>query len=247
MHLPASDFFYRGEPVEGLTRVHIISSYLHHEIIRAGLREIAQYETGYETKKDIDVVGFENVLVPRGRALETSLNERDVAYEGEIFRGHSAVTDRVAIWRSNITVVQSHALPVHPFDSHKRLLAILNDRSYISHEPPGDVLILNGHEWGRCFLSIPLGKPRYDDGKATEERNILRHSMQQDPHHKPEDWEGFLRSKRDTRIQHHRASHDELTNTIYNDTASARPSGLTATVPNPPYPALQPRHHGHSL
>ncbi|KAK0433288.1 hypothetical protein EV421DRAFT_2040296 [Armillaria borealis] len=186
----------------------------------------------------IDVVGFENVPVPRGRALETSLNEKDAAYEGEIFRGHSAVTDRVAIWRSDITVIQSHALPVHPFDSHKRLLAILNDRSYISHEPPGDALTLNAREWGRCFLSTPLGKPRYDDGKATEERNILWHSMQQDPHHKPEDWEGFLRSKRDKMIQHHRASHDELTNTICNDTAAEPSESVSSASASPPWARL---------
>ncbi|PBK90504.1 hypothetical protein ARMGADRAFT_1014608 [Armillaria gallica] len=71
--------------------------------------------------------------------------------------------------------------------------------------------------------------------------------MRQDPHHKPEDWESFLRSKRDKGIQHHRTSHNELTNTIYNYTASANPSGLTTTVLNPPYLPLQPHHHEHSL
>ncbi len=153
----------------------------------------------------------------------------------------------MATWRSNITVVQSHVPPVHPFNSHKRLLVILNDRSYISHEPPDDAPTLNAREWDRCFPSTALGKPRYDDRKATAERNILWHNMRQNPYHEREEWEDFMQSRRNSEIRHHRASHDELTNTIYNDTASARPSGLTTTVPNPPYLPLQPHHHGHRL
>ncbi|PBK90532.1 hypothetical protein ARMGADRAFT_1166886 [Armillaria gallica] len=136
------------------------------------------------------------------KVLESLLNERDAAYEGEIPRCHSAATDRVATRRSNITVVQSRAPPVQPFDSHKCLLAILNDRPYISHERPDDAPTLNACEWDRCFPSTALRKSRYDDRKATAERNILCHNMRQNPYHKREDWEDFMQSKRNSEIRH---------------------------------------------
>ncbi|PBK62490.1 hypothetical protein ARMSODRAFT_964170, partial [Armillaria solidipes] len=51
-----------------------------------------------------------------------------------------------------------------------------------------------------------------------------------------------LRSKRDNRTQHHRASRDEPKNTIYDNTASISPSGLTTTTPSQSYPPPQFHH-----
>ncbi len=150
-------------------------------------------------------------------------------------------------WQPGGTVTQSHTPHVHPFDSHKRLLAILNDRPYLSLEPPDDTPTFNARECNRCFLSTLLVLPYYDDRKATEKRNILWHDMRHDPHHESEDWEDFKQSKRNSESQHYRTSHDELAKTIFNNTASAGPSGLTTTVPNHSFPSLQPRHHRHSL
>ncbi len=49
-------------------------------------------------------------------------------------------------WQPGGTVIQSYTPHVHPFDSHKRLLAILNDRPYISLEPPDDAPTFNARE-----------------------------------------------------------------------------------------------------
>ncbi|KAK0221107.1 hypothetical protein EDD85DRAFT_941536 [Armillaria nabsnona] len=162
----------------------------------------------------IDVVCLENALVLRGRALETLLNERDAVYEGESFPSPTE-------WQPGGTVIQSHTPHVHPFDSHKCLLAILNDRPYISLEPPDDAPTFDARECNRCFLSTLLVLPCYDDRKATEKRNILWHDMRQDPHHESEDWKDFRQSKRNSESQHYRTSHDELAKTTFNHSWAA--------------------------
>ncbi|PBK90517.1 hypothetical protein ARMGADRAFT_1032523 [Armillaria gallica] len=163
----------------------------------------------------IDVVCLENALVLSRRALETLVNKRDAAYEGESFNGE-VIQPSPTEWQPGGTVIQSHTPHVHPFDSHKRLLAILNDRPYISLEPPDDAPTFNVRGCNR---------------KATEKRNILWYGMRQDPHHESEDWEDFKQSKRNSESQHYRTSHDELAKTIFNNTASAGPSRLTTTLP----------------
>ncbi len=126
----------------------------------------------------------------RERALETSLNGRDamlLVYEGEVLvsalnsiiwrvhweqNNHVAVTERVTAWRSEISVAQNYAPPVHPFDSEQRLLVIPNDRPYIAPDTPDDALALDTREYDRWFLFTLLGKPRYDNKKASKERDV---------------------------------------------------------------------------
>ncbi|SJL13986.1 uncharacterized protein ARMOST_17438 [Armillaria ostoyae] len=199
------------------------------------------------TYKLIDLFGFENVTAFRNRAMENPLNEREammLAYEGEVLNNHVAVTERVAAWKSEISVVQSHAPPVHPFDSEQRLLAILNNTPYVPPDIPDDAPTLDPREYDRWLLLTLLGKPRYDDKKASKERNIRWHHMRQDPHREPEDWADFLRSKRDNEVQHHRAGRDEPSDNIYVNMSPVSPSGLTTTMPSLSYPPPQP-HHWH--
>ncbi len=208
-------------------------------------------------RSQIDAFGFENVRMLRMRALENSLDQRGammLAYEGKVLvselnwrahweqNNHVAVTERVTVWRNTVTVARSHAPPVHLFDSEQRLLAILNDRPYIPPDIPDDAPTLDTHDYDRWFLLTLLGKPRYDDKKASKERNIRWHRMRQDPHHEPEDWADFLHRKRDNEARHHRASRDEPTNDIYDNMPSASPLGLTMTMPSQSYPPLQPHH-----
>ncbi|KAK0221145.1 hypothetical protein EDD85DRAFT_862034, partial [Armillaria nabsnona] len=77
-----------------------------------------------------------------------------------------------------------------------------------------------------------LGKPHYDDRKASEERKILWRLTHHDPYTEPDDWENFIQGKKNERTQNHRASRDKPTNTIYDNTASISPSGLTTTMPS---------------
>ncbi|KAG7446152.1 uncharacterized protein BT62DRAFT_155813 [Guyanagaster necrorhizus] len=140
------------------------------------------------------------------------------------------VTEQVMAWRSNIDVVPNHAPPIHPFDSHRRLLSILNDSSYDPSEVPDDTPTLNAHEWDRWFLLTLLGKQRYDDRKASEERELLWRAIQHDPLTDPNDWLDFMRSKRDDETQHHRAMRDEQTNEIYDNMTSISPSALATMM-----------------
>ncbi|SJL13959.1 uncharacterized protein ARMOST_17411 [Armillaria ostoyae] len=192
----------------------------------------------------IDLPGLGNVTAFRNRAMKIPLNERELmmlAYEGEVLM---TVTERVTAWRSAITVARSHAPPVHPFDSEQRLLAILNNMPYIPPNVPDDAPTLDAHDYDRWFLLTLLGKPRYDDKKASKERNIRWHRMRQDPHHEPEDWADFIRRKRDDEAQHHRASRDEPNNVIYDHMSPVGPSGLTTTMPSQSNPPPQ-SHHRH--
>ncbi|PBK62468.1 hypothetical protein ARMSODRAFT_980734 [Armillaria solidipes] len=171
----------------------------------------------------IDLFGYENVLYFRDKAMESPLNERAVmllACEGEVLRNHTAVCDRVTAWRNNVTVVPSHAPPIHPFDSHRRVFSFLNDEPYNPGEAPDDAPTLDAGDYERWLLLTVLGKPRHDDRKASEGRNILWRLVHHDPRTEPYDWEDFRHSKRDDRTRHHRASRDERTNAIYDNTAS---------------------------
>ncbi len=131
-----------------------------------------------------------------------------------------------------------------PIRLHRRVFSFLNDELYNPGEVPDDAPIVDAHEYNRWFLLTLLGKPRYDDRKASEEWKILWRMVQHDPYTEPDDWEDFLRSKRDKMAQNHRARRDEPTNTIYNNIATVSPSGLTTTMPSQLYPLLQP-HHWH--
>ncbi|KAK0221097.1 hypothetical protein EDD85DRAFT_983313 [Armillaria nabsnona] len=206
----------------------------------------------------IDLFGFGNVTAFRSRAMENPLSQREammLAYEGEVLNwrahwgqnNHVAVTEHVTAWRSAITVAQSHVSPVHPFDSQKRLLAILN-RLYVPHKAPDGAPTLDTSEYDQRFLLTFLGKPRYDDKKASKEQNIRWHRMRQDPHHKPKYWadSDFLHSKRDDETQHHHPSRDEPANSIYVnvtgrpigvDDDDAKPTVSSASAP-PPAPAI---------
>ncbi|PBK90502.1 hypothetical protein ARMGADRAFT_1082752 [Armillaria gallica] len=181
----------------------------------------------------INLIDFANVTMFRDRAMEAPLNERDIlllACEGEVLRNHAAVSDHVTTWRDNVAVEPIRAPPIHPFDSHRRVFSFLNDEPYIPSEVLDDVPALDAHEYDRWFLLTLLGKPRYDDRKVSEKRKILWRLVHHDPYTEPDDWEDFLRSKRDNRTQHHRASRDEPTDMIYDNTASVSPSGLTTTM-----------------
>ncbi|KAG7441047.1 uncharacterized protein BT62DRAFT_556025 [Guyanagaster necrorhizus] len=145
-------------------------------------------------------------------------------------------------WRSNIDVVPSHAPPMHPFDSDQRRLSILNDGSYVPGEAPDDAPTLNAREWDRWFLLTLLGKQRYDDRKASEEREVLWHAIHHDPLTEPNDWLDFMCSKRDDETQHHRTSRDEHPNNIYDNMTSVSPSGLATTMPDHSYPPPLPHH-----
>ncbi len=137
-------------------------------------------------------------------------------------------------------VVPSHAPPIRPFDSHRRVFSYLNDEPYTPGEAPDDAPTLDtlAHEYDRWFLLTLLGKCR----KASEGRKILWRLVHHDPYTEPNDWEDFLRSKRDNRTQHHRASRDEPKNTIYDNMASVGPLGLTTMMPNQSYSPPQSHH-----
>ncbi|KAK0221141.1 hypothetical protein EDD85DRAFT_1028373 [Armillaria nabsnona] len=188
----------------------------------------------------IEVFGFETVVAFRNRAIESPLEERGallLACEGEVLRNHAAVSDRVTAWRNKITVVPSHVPPVHPFDEHRRVFSFLNDEPYTPGKAPDDTPTLDSREYDRWFLLTLLGKPHYDDRKASEGRKILWRLMQHDPYTEPDDWENFLRSKRDERTQHHHASHDEPTNHIYNNMPSVSPLGVDDDDAKPVVPS----------
>ncbi|KAK0446966.1 uncharacterized protein EV420DRAFT_1714433 [Desarmillaria tabescens] len=181
--------------------------------------------------------------------IQRSMVTNDAACEGEVLRthwewkNHSAIVVRVTACRNNIPIVPSHAPPIHPFDSHRSLLAILNNKPYVPGEIPKDAPTLRTGEYIRWFLLTLLGNFRYDDRKAWEEREVFwrRVQLQHDPHTEPDDWEDFMRSRRDEKTQNCRASRDRQTNTIYDNMASVSPSGLTTTTPN-----LSPQpHHWH--
>ncbi|KAG7439683.1 uncharacterized protein BT62DRAFT_695296 [Guyanagaster necrorhizus] len=154
------------------------------------------------------------------------------------------VTEQVTAWRSNIDVVPSRTPLMHPFDSHRRMLSILNDRPYIPREAPHDAPPLDASEWDRRFLLTLLDKQRYDNRKAEEERELFWCIVTHNPLAEPNDWEDFVHSKKDDMTQHHRGSRDEPSNTIYNNTASVSPSGWTTMMPNHLYPPPPP-HHQH--
>ncbi|PBK62487.1 hypothetical protein ARMSODRAFT_1024898 [Armillaria solidipes] len=193
----------------------------------------------------IKVFGFETVVAFRDRATERPLNKRGallLACERDVLRNHAAVNDRVTAWRNNVSVVPNHTPPIHPFDSHRRVFSFLNDEPYTPGETTDDAPTLDAREYDRWFLLTLLGKPRYDGRKALEERKILWRLVHHDPYTEPDDWEDFMRSKRDNRTQRHRASRDEPTNHVYSNTASVSPSGLTTTMPSQSYPPPQPHY-----
>ncbi|KAK0221138.1 hypothetical protein EDD85DRAFT_861991 [Armillaria nabsnona] len=111
----------------------------------------------------------------------------------------------------------------------------------MSYIPPGkvpdDAPTLRAHEYERWLLLTLLGKPRHDDRKASEERKILWRLVHHDPYMEPDNWEDFIRSKKNERTQNHHASRDEPTNTIYDNTAFINLSGLTTTIPSPVVPS----------
>ncbi|KAK0468888.1 hypothetical protein IW261DRAFT_1426082 [Armillaria novae-zelandiae] len=99
----------------------------------------------------INLFGVGNVAAWRKRVMGYPMYERDammLAYEGEVLnwrahwkqRDHVAVTERVTTWRSQILVIQGHALPVHPFESEQRFLASLNNPPYTPSDGPDDAL-----------------------------------------------------------------------------------------------------------
>ncbi len=145
-------------------------------------------------------------------------------------------------WRNNVAVVPSHTPPIHPFNLHRRVFAFLNDKPYTTGEVPDDPPTLDGREYDMWFVLILLGKPHYDDRKASEEQKILWCLMHHNPHSEPNDWGDFLLSKRDERTQHHRASRDEPTNHIYNNMPSVSPLGFTTMMPSQSYPPPQSHH-----
>ncbi|KAK0221101.1 hypothetical protein EDD85DRAFT_941532 [Armillaria nabsnona] len=164
----------------------------------------------------IEDFGFETVVAFRNRAIKSPLEERGallLACEGEILRSGYGLEEQNY-------VVPSHAPPVHPFDSHRRVFSFLNDGPYTPGKAPDDTPTLDSREYDRWFLFTLLGKPHYDDRKASEGQKILWRLVQHDPYTERDDWENFLRSKRDERTQNHRASRDEPTNHIYNNMPS---------------------------
>ncbi|PBK90506.1 hypothetical protein ARMGADRAFT_1082754 [Armillaria gallica] len=175
--------------------------------------------------------------------MENPLNEREGLFVCESARNHATVRDRVTAWRNNVAVVPSREPPIHPSDSHRHVFSFLNDELYTPGEVLDDASTVDAHEYDRSFLLTLLGKPRYYNRKASEEQKILWRLVQHDLYIKPDNWEDFLRSKRDKMTQNHRAGRDEPTNTIYDNTASVSPSGLTTTMPSQLNPL--PQHHCH--
>ncbi|KAK0468872.1 hypothetical protein IW261DRAFT_1517283 [Armillaria novae-zelandiae] len=183
----------------------------------------------------IDVLGFDTVVAFRNKALEGSLDERGVqllVHWGQ--ENHAAVTNRVRAWRNNIAVIPSHLPPIHPFDAHRRVFSFFNDEPYTPGEAPDDAPTLKAliHEYNRWFLLTLLKRFRCDDAKASEGWNILWHLVRYDPYMEPYDCEDFMRGKRNNMTQNHRASRDELTNTVYDNTILVSPLGLTTTTPS---------------
>ncbi|KAK0209506.1 hypothetical protein IW262DRAFT_1302222 [Armillaria fumosa] len=85
---------------------------------------------------------------------------------------------------------------------------------------------------------------RYDDKKASTERNVPRHYMRQDPHHELEDCAYFLHRRRQDEAQHYRISCDEPSSSTYINMSPVGPSGLMTTAPSQPYPPPE-SHHRH--
>ncbi|KAK0209504.1 hypothetical protein IW262DRAFT_1468758 [Armillaria fumosa] len=192
----------------------------------------------------IEYWGFDTVVRFRNRALEGPLHERSVqlfACEREVLENHAAANDHIRAWRNNVVVVPSYSPPIHPFDAHRHVFAFFNDEPYTPGEAPNDVPPLRAliHEYDRWFLLTLLRKFRYDDREASEGRNILWRLVHHDPYTEPYDCEEFMRRKRDNRTQNHRASRDEPTKAIYDNTTSVSPSGLTSTMPGQSYPQPQ--------
>ncbi|KAK0446947.1 uncharacterized protein EV420DRAFT_1647841 [Desarmillaria tabescens] len=211
-------------------------------------RELEEWEVTVSDIRDWtymlkNVLGFRKVLTLEERALETLLNEKDVLLLAEFLRNHSTVTDRVTVWRRNIAVVSpNHSPPKHPFDSHQCLLLILDARPYIAGEVLGEMPTLDARKYIRSFLLGLLGKPRCDNRKTLEEREVLWHTIHRNLHTEPDDWGDFMCNRKAKETQHRRVSRDEPTNTIYNNTASASPSGLTTTTSSQPYQPPPSRH-----
>ncbi|KAK0475989.1 hypothetical protein EDD18DRAFT_1115656 [Armillaria luteobubalina] len=195
----------------------------------------------------IDLFGIEDAGAFTVRAMGDPMYERDtmiLAYRGEILnwrthweqRDHVAVTERVTAWRSIIPVVQSHGPPVHPFNPEQRSLTTLDSASYVLADTPDDVPTLNAREYEQWLQMTVSKQQRRHDKEASKERDLRWHQMRQDRRHEPEDWVDFQRRKRDNEAQHHRDERDELTNTIYIDTAPAYEAASPAS--QPPTPAF---------
>ncbi|KAK0468877.1 hypothetical protein IW261DRAFT_1013936 [Armillaria novae-zelandiae] len=185
----------------------------------------------------IDLFGIGNVRAFRHSAMGYERDAMIIAYKGEILIKHVAVTERVTAWRSQIPVARSHAQPVHPC-----LLAVLDDTPYIPANTLDDVLTLDVCGYEQRLQVISQEEDRRHDKEASKEHNVHWHQMRQNLQHKPKNWADFLCRKGDEEAQHHRTSHDRLTNTIYTNTAPVGPSGLTTIMPNQSYPPPQPVH-----
>ncbi|PBK90528.1 hypothetical protein ARMGADRAFT_299518 [Armillaria gallica] len=209
----------------------------------------------------IEVFGFENVRMLRERTLESTLDERGVlllACEGEVL---VSLLNSVIEFKNSLVAEKSRdhqrsgygleeqnycyteqcaAYP--PIRFAPPCVFIPERRAIYPRRSPDDVPTLEVHEYDRWFLLTLLGKPCNDNRKASEERKILWRLVHHDPCTKPDDWADFLCSKRDNRTQHHRASCNELANTIYDNMASIGPSGLTTTMPSQSSPLLRPHH-----
>ncbi|PBK62481.1 hypothetical protein ARMSODRAFT_980745 [Armillaria solidipes] len=185
--------------------------------------------------------------LPRGYRLEEKSVVRgdySVTFTRQCLSGPGQVQDGLEIkfavdpLEPDIAVVPSHAPPVHPFDSHRHVFSFLIDEPYTPGEATKDAPTLGAREWGRWFLLTLFGKPRYDDRKASEERNILWRLVHHGPRTEPDDWEDLMRSRRDDRTQHQRWA-NQLHIQQY---AAVSPSGLTATTPSQSHPPPQTHH-----
>ncbi|KAK0481139.1 hypothetical protein EDD18DRAFT_1113134 [Armillaria luteobubalina] len=194
----------------------------------------------------IEYWGFDTVVAFRNRVMEEPSDEGGgqlLACEREVLENHAAVSDHIRSWRNDVSVVPGHSPPIHPFDAHRRVFAFFDNKSYTPSEAPNEAPPLRAliHEYDRWFLLTLLRKFRYDDAKASERRNILWRLVHHDPYTEPYDSEDFMRGRRDHETRNYRASRDEPTKAIYNNTTSVGPSGLTSTMPGQSYPQPQPR------
>ncbi|KAK0209532.1 hypothetical protein IW262DRAFT_1302243 [Armillaria fumosa] len=136
-------------------------------------------------------------------------------------------------WRSRVPVVQSHALPVHPFDLEQRLLAILDGMPYIPADTADDGPTLDAHEYEQWLQMTFSKEQRCHDKEASKERNTRVTNQK---------IADFLSRKRDDQAQHHRARHNEPPPNVYNHMLLVGPSGLMMTMPGQPYPPPQFHH-----
>lgn len=93
-------------------------------------------------------------------------------------------------WRSRVPVMQSHALPIHPFDFEHPLLTIRNDAPHIPADIAGDAPTLEPGEY-RGWLLDTLRTQHSKDKEASKKRTVRWHEVRQDPRHEPEDWADF--------------------------------------------------------